>query len=498
AASLLARAHSEWKEARRSMIASLLGKLIDDVTVDDLPFLTDAQIDSLPEQKRARICAQLVAALDRMDLQNQRIELDAERIDVQGDRQAAETRRLANIVADRERLEASRDVLRRLHQMALDLTAKAREVPERKRDLAAQDETKAMLREIMAGVAQLRTAGPVMPAVAASSSSESHPWDAFTDAFYRDKPGLGDGSLTSYKQAFREFGDLFPGKKLGDITKADIKAYCDHLRDRPISRAGRTAMSRDTIVKLLGHVRSYLDWTVSASHLAVNPAAGVQPRAETREERMSRDKRRAFTDGELTKLFDSPLFVGFKTPSKRSVPGPLRDRDEPFWFFAIAALTGARVEEIANLPAEFVTVGSVECFDFRHAGKTAAGPRLVPVLPVLWRLGLRQWAATRQRRGLGMVQGPNAYDDWSKWTNRYLLNIGLKAPGLVTYSLRHSFRQALRAANLHEELVDKVFGHEGDSVGAGYGRELAAAEANLVIEKVRFPVSLDHLFIHTT
>ncbi|MDE1144997.1 MAG: hypothetical protein PW843_00025 [Azospirillaceae bacterium] len=477
------------------MVAALLGKPVEDLTVGDLQAMDTEkceglfnQIEAMPEAERQRayahckgLYAQWGLALKQGELEVGRTELGAEQLN-------HARRRLQDAVDGLEHGQAAQDMLERVGDLIGRINNKAQVVEAEKNLVQGIRAEIITLATAAAGQAQLAVPFP-------TPASPQEPWDAHMDAFYRDKPDLAAGTMASHQQAFREFGELFPGKTLGDVTKGDVKAFCDHLRDRPINRAGRNAMSRDTIVKLVGHLRGYFAWTVSAGYLTANPAEGVQPRAETRDERMSRDKRRAFTPAELTKLFDSPLFTGYYHPKKRSQPGRLGYRDEPFWFFAIALLTGARTEEIADLPAEFVDVGGIPCFDFRHASKTAAGPRLVPVLPDLWRMGLRQWAESQQRRGLGMVKGPEGSDDWSKWSNRYLANVELKAPGLVTYSLRHTFRQALRGADLHEEIVNKVFGHEGKTVGAGYGRDLAPSEAKLVIERVKAPVALDHLFI---
>ncbi|ASG24041.1 hypothetical protein [Nitrospirillum viridazoti] len=477
------------------MLAALLGKPVEDLTVGDLQAMDMAQyaamvgqIEALPEAERQRAVAHCSSLYTQWELTRKQGELEVDQTELRTEQVNHATRRLLDAVDGLEHDRSAKDMLERVGDLIGRINSKAQVVE------AEKNLVQGIRADIIALATTASQAQRTLPLPAPASPQE--PWDAHMDAFYRDKPDLAAGTMASHQQAFREFGELFPGKALGDVTKGDVKAFCDHLRDRPINRAGRNAMSRDTIVKLVGHLRGYFAWTVSAGYLTANPAEGVQPRAETRDERMSRDKRRAFSLDELAKLFDSPLFTGYYHLKKRSQPGRLQHRDEPFWFFAIALLTGARTEEIADLPAEFVDVGGIQCFDFRHASKTAAGPRLVPVLPDLWRMGLRQWAESQQRRGLDMVKGPEGSDDWSKWSNRYLANVGLKAPGLVTYSLRHTFRQALRGADLHEEIINKVFGHEGKSIGAGYGRDLAPSEAKLVIERVKAPVALDHLFIH--
>lgn len=355
----------------------------------------------------------------------------------------------------------------------------------------------ARYRRLSEVVARLEEAVPVASAVSATPTlppESQQPWPSFVERFFDDRPSIGERAAVSHRQALREFEQLVGPKPLAEVTKGDIKAFADHLRDRPINRAGRERMSRASIVKMLSHLKGLFSWAASAGLIAINPAEGVQPRSETRAERDGRSARRALTKDELTRLFDSPLFVGCKGRSRRSMPGREIYRDEPYWFFLIALLSGARTEEIATLPSTLVKVGGVGCLDFRHATKTSAGARLVPVLPELRQLGIERWAAEQERLGRGMVEGPNASADWSKWLNRYLDDIGLDNPAIVAYSLRHNFRQQLRAAELHSEIVDKIFGHEGESVGAGYGRDLSPEEAKLVSERVRSPVDLTHLY----
>ena len=125
----------------------------------------------------------------------------------------------------------------------------------------------------------------------------------------------------------------------------------------------------------------------------------------------------------------------------------------------------------------------------------------MPIVPELEQLGFIAWAKARQRHGMAnLFTGGSASADWSKWTNRYLDMIGLDDNATSTYSLRHNFRQMLRAANLGDELMNKVFGHahgaKGQSdTGAGYGRALSIQEAGLVVKRVRSPVSLAHLSV---
>jgi hypothetical protein len=214
----------------------------------------------------------------------------------------------------------------------------------------------------------------------------------------------------------------------------------------------------------------------------------VTARDMTREERMAGDRRRAFTPAELSRLFKSQLFTNPDDHSEEAAG----------WFLAIAALTGARTEEIALAPAKLVLVGDIHCLDLREAGrKTSAAPRLVPLLPDLLKMGLPDWANRQAARGYSPVQPgleQRSAAAWSKWLNRYLNAKVSDDPRLVLYSLRHGFRQMLRAGNIGDELADKIFGHSNGKVGAGYGRDLSSDEALLFVTSVRPPVDLHHLW----
>ena len=316
------------------------------------------------------------------------------------------------------------------------------------------------------------------------------PWTELQERFFLDNPSIGPSTRVSHEQAFRDWKALVGDKQLGDLKKADVKTYADWLRDR-ISNRGRP-LDRKSIVRLLQYVKSFLTWCKSSGFIDADPGEGIQARSRTREERDAPDKRRAFTPKEVTTLFDSPLFTGFKTDRIRSKPGSIRTRDEKYWFFVIALFTGGRTEEIATAPATLVDLDGTVCVDYRHAIKTGAGPRLVPVIPELKKLGFIKWVDSQAQKGRGLVTGPNGSEDWSKWCNRYMDDIGLTDERLTLYSLRHSFRQMLRAANIGDELTNKIFGHEG-GVGDGYGRDLSPAEARTAATAIRAPIPLDHL-----
>ncbi|WP_298161836.1 site-specific integrase [Acidocella sp.] len=312
-------------------------------------------------------------------------------------------------------------------------------------------------------------------------------WHTLRAAFLADKPGLTAKTLWSYNQAFEIWKKLIGDKAIAEIRRADVKMFADHLRDRPNARGGH--LNYQSIERSLGHLKIFMAWAVEAGHVADDRFGDVKGRDKTREERMASDSRRAFSAAELTQLFSSPLFTQ---------PAAGDDERAAAWFLLIAALTGARTEEIATAPAELVRVGEVWCLDLRQAGtKTRAAPRLVPLLPELIRLGLLDWAARQAALGRSLVQPGQAKTAaaWSKYLNRYINKHVGDAPDLVLYSLRHGFRQMLRAAGIHEELANKVFGHETGTVGAGYGRQLSALEAKAFVDVVRSPIDLRHVWV---
>ncbi len=316
----------------------------------------------------------------------------------------------------------------------------------------------------------------------------SWPWHRFQEEFLRDKPDLCPKTVLSYNQAFRTWKTLIGDKAIGAIRRADLKLFADHLRDRDNPRGGK--LNQKTIVRSLAHLKTFVSWAVGAGLVANDGFSAVTARGMTRAEKFDGNSRRAFTNTELDRLFSSPLFLK-KWPSQEDMA--MR------WFLLVAALTGARTEEIATAPAVLVRIGDIDCLDLREVGrKTSAAPRLIPIMPTLMRMGFRDWANTQAERGYTLVQpGPaqRPASSWSKRLNRYIHKNVADDPKLVLYSLRHNFRQMLRAANIGDELADKIFGHSSDKVGAGYGRELSPDEARLFVSAIRPPIGFFGLYI---
>jgi integrase len=365
-------------------------------------------------------------------------------------------------------------------------------------DLARAERQRGIIEGMRMVMAQVPVAAPPPTATVDDAIDGARPWPEYIEQFFADRPGLTQKTRRSYLSAFGEWKQAvkIDGTPLRDIMPRHVTAYADYLRDRANGRDVQQKLHRMTIVRALGHIKAFLSWAIGKHHVAERAFEKVQAREATQQERIE-PPRRAFTVPEMQCLFDSPVFVGH-AHHRRARPGPVRERDEHFWFFAIAAFTGARTSEIAEAPARLIKVGGVDCIDLRVVGtKSGAGPRLVPVIHDLRKLGFVDWAAAQAEVGRGLIFNPKAprtSGAWSKWCNRYINITVLEDPLLVLYSLRHSFRQTLRAARLGDELMNKIFGHEAGDVGEGYGRELSPDEAQAVVDNVKSPIALEHLW----
>jgi len=343
------------------------------------------------------------------------------------------------------------------------------------------------------------------PAQEPTPTHSMKPWPDLVEDFLKDRPGLSTSSRVEYQRTFTHMREVMGDKPVGSIVLADLKAFADFLRDKPNPKNGGL-LNRKTIVRHLGEAKRFLKWCISNGLMPDHDFDRIQAREKTAEEKMTRreDVRRPFTEDELQRLFDSPLFTGYKSRTQWTQPGRHHERTADFWFITIAAMTGARPAELAEAPARLHDLGGILCLDLREAGrKTHNSPRLIPIIPCLRKVGFVEYAASQDRTGRlllddGQRTGRNpearTAGAWSKRVGRYFDAIGFgDNPELVLYSLRHAFRQMLRASGIHEEIVNKIFGHETGKAGEWYGRTLAVGEARQVVEHVRVPVHLDHL-----
>ncbi|MCP1259132.1 tyrosine-type recombinase/integrase [Acetobacter lambici] len=347
----------------------------------------------------------------------------------------------------------------------------------------------------------LATQAPPAPSIlpTPSASTEcSEPWTNLIERFHDDNPGQTEKTRVSYRITFTQFQEIVGNKALNLLTKQDIKAYADWLKNKPSLRGG--TLGHGTIVRHLGEVKFFLKWCVQSGLIEDKGFADVKARAKTQKEKLTRQEevRRAFTNDELKQIFNSPLFSGYHSEHFKSRPGYQKKRLTDFWFICVLALTGARIGEISDVPAKLYDLEGISCLDLRQTGtKTGNSPRLIPILPELRKIGFLHYVQKQAQAGLGLMQSRRGEvikpESWSKRINRYLEDIGLTDKSLVAYSFRHTFRQALRTSDLNMEIINKIFGHETDSVGAGYGSNLSGGEAQAFLDKVKYPIFLDHL-----
>ena len=184
-------------------------------------------------------------------------------------------------------------------------------------------------------------------------------------------------------------------------------------------------------------------------------------------------------------IFASPLYTGARGAKARAEPGGFLAFNACHWLPLLGHLTGARLEELAQLRPEDVRLEPVPHLILTEEGegqsvKTGGSRRAVPVHPELVRLGFLRFAADRRAAGAAwlfpeLTVSPDGRRSaaWSKWWGRFTAKLGLADPRLVFHSWRHSFKSACRAAAIPEDVHDGLTGHAGGGVGRRYGaREL--------------------------
>lgn len=276
---------------------------------------------------------------------------------------------------------------------------------------------------------------------------------------------------------FRDTMQRLPGnwgKSKADATRplAEVLASAAKLPPKEVGFAVATSNRHlDVMALILG--RAEVDG------IDVDPK--LQPKKlRLREKTRSRDKRLAFAEADLNKLFAHSIWTGSEGQRTRNKPGKRIIKDGLYWVPLIAAYTCARREELAGLMcADIREEDGIPYFDIRDNAnrgvKTLAGARRIPVHDRLIALGFLDYVARLRRRkerdlfpelrpkqhvkNSGTKFGAAIYHRFS--TALELVFEG-NPKGFVKHSFRHFVNDRLSRVPKIPKLVRiELIGHEG-------------------------------------
>lgn len=294
-------------------------------------------------------------------------------------------------------------------------------------------------------------------------------------------------TLHEFSTAVNRFTALHGKAAAKHITRSQVVKFKDDL-------LVEKKLAPGTVKKQLGALSAILQMAVDNDKLPFNPARGVK----VVRQKVEKKARVAFDAQDLKRIFASPVFSAGLRPEGGA-------GEAAYWIPIIAALHGARLEEIGQLSASDVrkeagiTYLRITNEAEGASVKTVTSRRRVPIHPVLLRLGFLDYVKLMQQSSDGRLFPKLKADrmgirtgNWSKWWGRYMrTTIQITDPRKTFHSFRHTFKDACREAGINPEIHDSLTGHAPNAnEGRSYGGEdyplkpLAAAMKKLKLAGV--------------
>lgn len=328
-------------------------------------------------------------------------------------------------------------------------------------------------------------------------------------------------TLNQNRQIVRLFAESAgETKPVEQLTKLDVARWRDQLLKFPTKAQqvrelrslkfpqivkknetlGRATLDPKTVNKYLSALAPFARWLSSNGYV---PGLILTDEMYLTVDRTKRG-RDPFSDDQLKRLFESPLFHMCQGDKKEHLVGNVAIRDWRYWIPLIALFSGMRLGEIAQLLVSDVrnmhgqwTFHVTTEGDAGKTVKTAGSARIVPIHSRLIALGFLDYLKDRQTAGDARLFPQIKADARgffsgvpSKFLNGYMRAAGIKTDSTAFHSLRHNFADRLRAAGFLDTEFGFILGH-GDRFGMTTGRYGSLTQGTLemrvkLIEAVQF------------
>lgn len=280
--------------------------------------------------------------------------------------------------------------------------------------------------------------------------------------------------VVDYSRAVNRFIADMGDKPIASIQPSDIHAFAANLIQPAEEKVKPLATSSTRL--LLARLSSVMAFTVDSGLLETNPvtASRIHKRLGSGKPKRRLDDNRGYTWDELVTLFSHTEFQQLRNAEGR--PG-----NAVYWIPLIAAYTGGRREELAQLYVEDIHQHEGGAWFIRiiddqpdKSVKTDSSRREVPVHPDLIALGLLTLVQNRTPGTRVFPQLVKVSDGFagivSKTWRPVTQRCGVYQPGRnPLHAFRHSFKTLAREHGIPKEVSDWITGHASGHIGDSYG-----------------------------
>ena len=337
------------------------------------------------------------------------------------------------------------------------------------------------------------------------SMTKTH-WEKFFKKYAQNKVNLRgttqnrlNDNYLGVKLAFTLMGKEY----VEEITKQDCRKLSEKIyrvpkrwnvlltNDKTISQiltdAPTKKLSKKTIKEMLISFKEFMRFAVKEDIIDNNLNDFVDLPVKLEE-----TQREPFDHDDLKKIFNPKTY-----------PNPCFRREiGKFWVPLIALYHGCRLNEICQLDVDDIVLNkNIPCFDINANGKdkhlkNKTSERVIPIHPVLIDLGFLQYVQYRRKEKEKKLfdfekTDRSGYGNLIQhWFSRYLKTTGVKQPGKVFHSFRHTFATKAVEKRVLLEYQNAL----GGWADYGIGQRIYAKHKNIKVmleelSKISYPLS---------
>ena len=341
----------------------------------------------------------------------------------------------------------------------------------------------------------------------------------------RRKMNVVEKTISEYGYYLNEMLEIIEDKPIQEITHQDGRHYVDVLSQLPTNREkhkkfrgksiqevlkmkGVVPQKSQNVNKKLSRTSTFWRWVGQQYPDFVKDEIFKGKQIPTSIKGNKKEERSPFTLDEISKIFDPHTYLFFTVQMKLGGKETeyhyhsVRKFHLPYyWIPLIGLFTGMRINEICQLRIDDVykdgkhyVFNIIESEDTKL--KTNSSERIIPVHPILIKLGFHDYVKTLKELGKGRIfwELSKKRDGYSSkvsdWFNgKYLKSIGVHVPRKkVFHSFRHTMSGLLQKNGVRKEVLEGFLGHSHrsmslDRYGDRFSTEVLWKE---VINKISF------------